>query len=198
MTAHDDDEHCRRGDTTVSTVAARPQPRHSADLRFGDGGDGRIAADRSTSTPTRPVLRGHLTALNDLGRTDTGTPASPRLTQSRPPGLYRGTEAELMSWINHLLGLAVRGVLAVRGDFPASESSRSPGISHSDALVGLLCGIETGNVACLTAERLSIGAAAYPTLLPTCLTWPPIRPHCPSTSPLGCHSTRRSSSSSKP
>src|SRR5699024_5885077 len=34
-----------------------------------------------------------------------------------------GTEAELLGWIDHLLGVGVRGFLAIRGDIPAGQTS---------------------------------------------------------------------------
>jgi methylenetetrahydrofolate reductase (NADPH) len=74
-----------------------------------------------------------------------------------------GTEAQLLPWIDHLLGVGVRGFLAIRGDFPAGESSLPPGhLPHADALVQLLRTVETDNVARLAAGRLGIGVAAYP------------------------------------
>lgn len=74
-----------------------------------------------------------------------------------------GTEAELVTWIDHLLRVGVRGFLAIRGDFADGESAVPPGhLPHADALVGLLRGIEADNVACLAAGRLGIGVAAYP------------------------------------
>lgn len=74
-----------------------------------------------------------------------------------------GTETELVPWIDHLLGVGVRGFLAIRGDFPTGESSVPPGhLPHADALVRLLRNVETDNVARLAAGRLGIGVAAYP------------------------------------
>ncbi|MGC2940467.1 MULTISPECIES: methylenetetrahydrofolate reductase [unclassified Brevibacterium] len=73
------------------------------------------------------------------------------------------TEAELLPWIDHLLGVGVRGFLAIRGDFPDREASLPPGhLPHADALVQLLRTVETDNVARLAAGRLGIGVAAYP------------------------------------
>ncbi len=74
-----------------------------------------------------------------------------------------GTEAELLGWIDHLLGVGVRGFLAIRGDIPAGQTSLPAGhLPHADALVSLLRRIENDNVACLAAGRLGIGVAAYP------------------------------------
>lgn len=74
-----------------------------------------------------------------------------------------GTEAELLDWIDHLMAAGVRGFLALRGDFPAGSSTVPPGhLPHADALVSLLRRIESDNLACLAAGRLSIGVAAYP------------------------------------
>lgn len=74
-----------------------------------------------------------------------------------------GTEAELLGWIDHLLGVGVRGFLAIRGDFPAGVTRvAADHLSHADALVRLLRTVEKDNVACLAAGRLGIGVAAYP------------------------------------
>ena len=74
-----------------------------------------------------------------------------------------GTEPELLTWIDHLLSVGVRGFLAIRGDIPAGRTSLPAGhIPHADALVGLLRRIESDNVARLAAGRLGIGVAAYP------------------------------------
>lgn len=74
-----------------------------------------------------------------------------------------GTEAELLSWVEHLLGVGVRGFLAIRGDFPSGVSAVPPEhLPHADALVRLLRRVEADNAACLAAGRLGIGVAAYP------------------------------------
>ncbi|WP_309130456.1 methylenetetrahydrofolate reductase [Brevibacterium sp.] len=74
-----------------------------------------------------------------------------------------GTEAELISWIDHLLGVGVRGFLAIRGDFPDGTTRAPAGhLAHADELVSLLRRIESDNVARLAAGRLGIGVAAYP------------------------------------
>lgn len=74
-----------------------------------------------------------------------------------------GTEAELASWVDHLLGVGVRGFLAIRGDFPPGASSVPTGhLAHADALVDLLRRIEAEHAARLAAGRLGIGVAAYP------------------------------------
>lgn len=74
-----------------------------------------------------------------------------------------GTEAELVTWIDHLLTVGVRGFLAIRGDFPAGATAVPRGhLAHADALVRLLREIEEDNVARLAAGRLGIGIAAYP------------------------------------
>ncbi|SMY04304.1 methylenetetrahydrofolate reductase (NADPH) [Brevibacterium sp. 239c] len=74
-----------------------------------------------------------------------------------------GTQTELLGWIDHLLGVGVRGFLAIRGDFPDGVSAvPTDHLPHADALVQLLRQIEGDNVACLAAGRLGIGVAAYP------------------------------------
>lgn len=74
-----------------------------------------------------------------------------------------GTQAELLGWIDHLLGVGVRGFLAIRGDFPTGVSAvPSDHLPHADALVRLLRQFEADNVARLAAGRLGIGVAAYP------------------------------------
>lgn len=74
-----------------------------------------------------------------------------------------GPKTELIGWINHLLGVGVRGFLAIRGDFPPGTHTVPPGhLAHADELVTLLREIEHDNVARLAAGRLGIGIAAYP------------------------------------
>lgn len=74
-----------------------------------------------------------------------------------------GTRAELTRWIHHLLGVGVRGFLAIRGDFPDGATAVPDGhLPHADALVHLLREIESANTARLAAGRLGIGVAAYP------------------------------------
>lgn len=74
-----------------------------------------------------------------------------------------GTQTELLTWIDHLLGVGVRGFLAIRGDLSEGETTLPQGhIPHADGLVRLLRQIEADNVACLAAGRLGIGVAAYP------------------------------------
>lgn len=74
-----------------------------------------------------------------------------------------GTRTELAAWIHHLLGVGVRGFLAIRGDFPDGTDTVPTGhLPHADGLVHLLREIEAANTAKLAAGRLGIGVAAYP------------------------------------
>lgn len=68
--------------------------------------------------------------------------------------------ADLERSVRLILGLGVRGFLALRGDIPAGEST--PELPFARYLVDLIRRVEREDFAHLAAGKVSIGVAAYP------------------------------------
>ncbi|MEE1622356.1 methylenetetrahydrofolate reductase [Zafaria sp. Z1313] len=76
------------------------------------------------------------------------------------------TRASLDALVSRLVGLGVRGVLALRGDLPADPGGDRGELPFARYLVELIRQVEDRRSATLAAGRLAIGVAAYPTRHP--------------------------------
>lgn len=64
--------------------------------------------------------------------------------------------------VERLIGLGVRGVLALRGDLPADRATTRGDLPFARHLIELIRDVETRHSAALCGGRLAVGVAAYP------------------------------------
>ena len=72
------------------------------------------------------------------------------------------TRESLVRLVNLLVGLGVRGVLAMRGDLPADPGAFRGELPFARYLVELIREIEEQHSAALAGGRMAVGVAAYP------------------------------------
>ncbi|MDN5811774.1 MAG: methylenetetrahydrofolate reductase [Arthrobacter sp.] len=72
------------------------------------------------------------------------------------------SRASLTSLVERLIGLGVRGVLALRGDLPEDRSTSRGDLPFAGDLIELIRDVEGSHSAALCGGRLSVGVAAYP------------------------------------
>ncbi|MGJ9403063.1 methylenetetrahydrofolate reductase [Arthrobacter sp. KK5.5] len=108
--------------------------------------------------------------------TSSGTPARREATIELVGHLVRNTalrplahlicvgesRATLDALVTRLVGLGVRGVLALRGDLPAEPDANRGELRYAGELVELIRGVERRHAASLAGGRLAVGVAAYP------------------------------------
>lgn len=73
---------------------------------------------------------------------------------------------ELAAFIDRIIHLGVRGILALRGDLPAGSGIVTGGLQHAQELIELIREVERQRTAHLCAGRIAIGVAAYATRHP--------------------------------
>lgn len=68
---------------------------------------------------------------------------------------------ELRRTVHEILDMGVRGILALRGDYPAGHSPETDELPFARYLVELIREVESERITSLAAGRVSIGVAAY-------------------------------------
>jgi methylenetetrahydrofolate reductase (NADPH) len=136
------------------------------------------------------VLRavGELEATNPdyVSVTYSGTPARRRASIRLIEHLVRGTRLRPLAHltcvgetrdslellVRQLVGLGVRGVLAMRGDLPADPRAFRGELPFARYLVELIREVEARHTATLAGGRLAVGVAAYPNRHPESPSFP--------------------------